>query len=171
MSQSTDQANVLRMYEELGISPEDGVTRLTERYRQRVRELHPDTDSALRNAETIPIGDGIGWLSRSYREALAFERVHGRLPGAGLGPARASVPTVPMAAPHRGILRQRTAHARQPRTHPGNGWRWLIAILTVIAVTLATMPELLDIRPINPFREPTRAPAPVDAAPARTQAL
>jgi hypothetical protein len=161
MSRPVDQANVLRLYEELGVRPEDGVQRLTERYRQRVRQLHPDTDTGQIRQVGADSGDGLGWLTRSYREALAFERRHGRLPGAG---APASSQTAPLPARPRehttGAALPRVHPVRHPvrRTQPGNAWRWLVAIVTIVALTLATMPELLELRVVNPFRDPTATP-------------
>jgi hypothetical protein len=166
MTRPVDQANVLRLYEELGVQPEDGVQRLTERYRQRVRELHPDSDTArIPQVGAADRGDGLGWLTRSYREAIAFDRIHGRLPGAGAasprrsGEAPAPSSTRTAAGAQRPGIRGRVGRKRGRRSQPGNGWRWLVAIITIVAVLLATMPELLEMRVSNPFREPATPPA------------
>lgn len=128
-AQPDDLPNVLRLYEELGVRPDQGVESLTARYRQRVRAIHPDLRAG---ADTD--GNDLGWLTRSYREAVAFERRHGRLPGASARPA-----AVPAAAqrgaswPRAAVLRARNRRSRGA----GGRWRWILAggaLATVLLV-------------------------------------
>lgn len=143
MNQGPDPTNILRLYEELGVSPDQGVAQLTRRYRQRLHELHPDRQFATGEQPAVDADDdGIGWLTRSYREALAFERAHGRLPGAEQAAAatttqaRSPRPSPPLARPRR---------ARRARRPPGGGdagRRWLLGGLAVALLVLTVLPEL-----------------------------
>lgn len=133
--------NILRLYEELGVHPEEGLARLTERYRQRVRALHPDRGGAA--------GGELGWITRSYRDAVAFERRHGRLPGAagGAAPAAARI-----HEPSAGSSPRRT----RPRRAGGGRWRWLLAGIALGALLFATASEvrhrlLLEGQPMQPL--------------------
>jgi hypothetical protein len=166
MSQASEQANIVRLYEELGVRPEDGVERLTERYRQRLRQLHPDARESgpQRSVDEPGAEDGLGWLTRSYREAVGFARSHGRLPGAGApGAARpatdepAPATTVAAAAEAAPVgrfeaspatVRRGGRSAAPPRRL---GWRWLVGASAIVAVTLVTMPELLEPPALTPF--------------------
>lgn len=70
----------IALYEELGLAP--GACSLSEfklAYRRRMQQLHPDRnpDSA---GESAP--ESLQHLMAIYREAIAFERRFGRLPGA-----------------------------------------------------------------------------------------
>lgn len=70
----------IALYEELGLVP--GACSLSEfklAYRRRMQQLHPDRnpDSA---GESAP--ESLQYLMAIYREAIAFERRFGRLPGA-----------------------------------------------------------------------------------------
>jgi hypothetical protein len=136
MTQSSDQTNILRLYEELGVRPEQGVVRLTERYRQRLRELHPDSHHAGAGSDDSE-EDGLGWITRSYREALAFEREHGRLPGAGRrsagggAPAPDVRPAGPRPLPHRAV---------RPTPAPLQLWRWLV-LIAALALLFALMAD------------------------------
>src|SRR5690606_4526552 len=141
-----DLPNVLRLYEELGVHPEEGLARLTECYRQRLRALHPDRGGAADGAE-------LGWLTRSYRDAVAFERRHGRLPGAsggdGAGGNGGQARPAPMATTA-GLMRRRAARGSGAR------WRWLLAGMALGALLFAAAGEVrqrywLDARPMQPL--------------------
>lgn len=147
MNQGADPTNILRLYAELGVSPDQGVGQLTRRYRQRLHELHPDVHFATGEQPAVdPDDDGIGWLTRSYREALAFEREHGRLPG-----AERAEPTAKVAAAERlgtGMgrlpprLRRRSRHARRTAPSGNAGRRWLLGGLAASLLVVALAPEL-----------------------------
>ena len=160
MTQSSDQTNILRLYEELGVRPEQGVARLTERYRQRLRELHPDSHHAAGGSEDSD-EDGLGWITRSYREALAFEREHGRLPGAGRrsagegAPASEYRPFVPRQTPHR---------TARPTPAPLQLWRWLV-LIAALALLFALMADELARWSDPPAVRQKRFGASPDAAP------
>jgi hypothetical protein len=115
MHRTDDRSNVLRLYEELGVRPEDGLDRLSERYRARLRELHPDGRAQAAAAD-------LGWLTRSYRDAVAFHRQHGRLPGADVAHANAADRRLPTVAARR--------HPHGPRRR----WRWLLPMLLGLAL-------------------------------------
>jgi hypothetical protein len=167
MAGASDQSNIIRLYEELGVRPGDGLERLTERYRQRLRELHPD--SRIDSGEITAVGHGssddLGWLTRSYREASAFARLHGRLPGADAGfdaappaPRDGRPPPADHAMP--GL---RTARRGARRTRRGaplhSGWRWVIATTTIVGAVLFAAPELLEPPDVTPFsRDPGMTP-------------
>ncbi len=137
MPKLSDQSNIVRLYEELGVRPDQGVARLTERYRQRLRELHPDG----RDDITQVADEGIGWITRSYRDAVAFERQHGRLPGAG----QAGGIGTPAATTQR-RPRHRTTGIGVPDVAPIRQlWRWLV-FAAALALLIAFMaPELAPI--------------------------
>jgi len=70
----------LALYQELGITP--GSCNLSEfklAYRRRMQQLHPDRHPDSGD-ESAP--DSLQHLMSVYREAIAFERRFGRLPGA-----------------------------------------------------------------------------------------
>lgn len=70
----------LALYKELGITP--GTCNLPEfklAYRRRMQQLHPDRNPET-GEDTAP--DSLQHLMAVYREAIAFERRFGRLPGA-----------------------------------------------------------------------------------------
>jgi hypothetical protein len=70
----------LALYQELGITP--GSCNLSEfklAYRRRMQQLHPDRNPDAGD-ESAP--DSLQHLMSVYREAIAFERRFGRLPGA-----------------------------------------------------------------------------------------
>jgi hypothetical protein len=141
-----DLPNVLRLYEELGVHPEEGLARLTERYRQRLRALHPDRGGDEGGA-------GLGWLTRSYRDAVAFEREHGRLPGASTGEGVAGGTGGHDARPAAGGTLRRV---RLRRGGGGSRWRWLLAGMALGALLFAGAGELrhrllLDARPMEPL--------------------
>jgi len=113
-SANPDLPNFLRLYEELEVRPDEGLARLTERYRLRLRALDPD----LRDAR----GLDLGWLTRSYRDAVAFQRRHGRLPGAS-APAQAAGshsdwPRWPL------LGTRRTRRTRRDGEDGAGAWRW-----------------------------------------------
>ena len=125
-----DLPNFLRLYEELGVRPDEGMARLTERYRLRLRALDPD----LRDAA----GLDLGWLTRSYRDAVAFQRRHGRLPGAA-GP-QAGGPAEWPRWPLRSARHPRRASVGQEEDSAGLWrWRWMLAgaALTLLVLALA----------------------------------
>jgi hypothetical protein len=71
----------LALYQELGITP--GSCNLSEfklAYRRRMQQLHPDRNPDA-GEDSAP--DSLQHLMSVYREAIAFERRFGRLPGAG----------------------------------------------------------------------------------------
>jgi hypothetical protein len=172
MPGASDQSNIIRLYEELGVRPADGLERLTERYRQRLRELHPDSRVDSDEGQAVDEqagGDGLGWLTRSYREASAFARLHGRLPGADAGidasPAapRESAPRdsgSASAMPGRARGRKGTRRGRRGGVPLHSGWRWLIATTTIIAAVLFAVPELLEPPDVTPFSRDLGAPVP-----------
>ena len=70
----------LALYQELGITP--GSCNLSEfklAYRRRMQQLHPDRNPELGD-DAAP--NSLQHLMTVYREAIAFERRFGRLPGA-----------------------------------------------------------------------------------------
>lgn len=144
--------NVLRLYEELGVHPEEGLARLTERYRQRVRALHPDRGGEAGGAE-------LGWITRSYRDAVAFERRHGRLPGASGADAAAAGPAGAVTGgASRAPAGATGARRRGARRGSGNAarWRWLLAGVALGALMFAAAGELrhrlrLDAQPMQPL--------------------
>lgn len=127
--------NVLRLYEELGVHPEDGVARLTERYRLRLRALHPD----LRPEGSGQAAGDLGWLTRSYRDAVAFERRHGRLPGAALPGSDTAAPaatgSMQWQPPVRGAR-------RSTRVRGTGRWRWLLAGAAMATLLLMAASEI-----------------------------
>ena len=143
--------NVLRLYEELGVHPEEGLARLTERYRQRLRALHPDRGGEAGGAE-------LGWITRSYRDAVAFERRHGRLPGASGSDAGAAGQAAAAAAPRMATAPAARALRRRGGRSGGSGarWRWLLAGVALGALLFAAAGELrhrlrLDAQPMQPL--------------------
>jgi hypothetical protein len=177
MSQGPDPTNILRLYEELGVRPDQGVEQLTRRYRQRLHELHPDSQYGTADSSgqqpSVDDSDGLGWLTRSYREALAFERAHGRLPGAGqAGHAGQPAPPIdsgPAPVTH-GPLPPRRGRRRQPppaRMPPASGRRWLLGLAVLLLLILALSPELeLDAPEPPPPASRDRTGLPAAAAPA-----
>jgi len=74
------EMDFLALYQELGITP--GTCNLTEfklAYRRRMQQLHPDRNPEI-GEDSAP--DSLQHLMAVYREAIAFERRFGRLPGA-----------------------------------------------------------------------------------------
>jgi hypothetical protein len=70
----------IALYEELGLTP--GTCSLSEfklAYRRRMQQLHPDRNPDP-GGESAP--ESLQHLMAIYREAIAFERRFGRLPGA-----------------------------------------------------------------------------------------
>ena len=70
----------IALYEELGLTP--GACSLSEfklAYRRRMQQLHPDRNPDP-GGESAP--ESLQHLMAIYREAIAFERRFGRLPGA-----------------------------------------------------------------------------------------
>ena len=70
----------IALYEELGLTP--GACSLSEfklAYRRRMQQLHPDRNPDS-GGESAP--ESLQHLMAIYREAIAFERRFGRLPGA-----------------------------------------------------------------------------------------
>ena len=131
MSEESDAAgadlpNFLRLYEELGVLPDQGVARLTKRYRQRLRALRPDLQG--------PQGLDLGWLTRSYREAIAFERRHGRLPGANVPAGGAPAARTRWHMP---TVRRARATVRRESEPGAWRWRWMLAGATLLLLLLA----------------------------------
>jgi len=78
----------IALYEELGLTP--GACSLPEfklAYRRRMQQLHPDRNPDA-GGESAP--ESLQHLMAVYREAIAFERRFGRLPGAEPNNARRS---------------------------------------------------------------------------------
>lgn len=122
------EMDFLALYQELGITP--GTCRLPEfklAYRRRMQQLHPD-----RNPETgdDSAPDSLQHLMAVYREAIAFERRFGRLPGAEpAGSRRAGV------AAHAGSPGSRQAAATM--SLGDNHWPWRRLIFaTLVLLTL-----------------------------------
>lgn len=68
------------LYEKLEATPDDGLDELRARYRQKVRELHPDRHPEY--ARDARQSDELVALNTAFEEILDFHRRTGRLPGA-----------------------------------------------------------------------------------------
>jgi hypothetical protein len=68
------------LYEKLEATPDDGLDELRARYRQKVRELHPDRHPEL--AHDPRHSDELVALNTAFDELIEFHRRTGRLPGA-----------------------------------------------------------------------------------------
>lgn len=101
----------IALYEELGLAP--GACSLSEfklAYRRRMQQLHPDRNPDAAG-ESAP--ESLQHLMAIYREAIAFERRFGRLPGAEPGNARrvaAAAPTAIAAPRHASVAMQTGQH-------------------------------------------------------------
>lgn len=95
MSRPTD---FVPFYQQLGLRPDCSLAELKNAYRRRVAELHPDRNPQRRgDAEAAA---RLQELTAAYQAALAFERRHGRLPGARAHPDPAPPPSrAPAASP------------------------------------------------------------------------
>lgn len=84
MSRPTD---FVPFYQQLGLSPQCSLVELKNAYRRRVAELHPDRNPQRRDDPAAAAQ--LQELTAAYQATLAFERRHGRLPGARphVGPA------------------------------------------------------------------------------------
>jgi hypothetical protein len=85
----------LALYKELGITPDS--CKLPEfklAYRRRMKQLHPDRNPYVSD-DSAP--DSLQHLMAVYREAIAFERRFGRLPGAGPANSRRGGAATPQA--------------------------------------------------------------------------
>lgn len=97
------------LYDFLGVRPDCDIVAFKNAYRRRVAELHPDRHPDRWQAPRT--GFGLQDLTAAYNAALAFQRQHGRLPGA----AQARVVRPPAAAvpPRREEIEE--ARAKSPR--------------------------------------------------------
>ena len=68
------------LYEKLGATPDDGLDELRSRYRQKVRDLHPDRHPEF--AHDPRQSDELVALNTAFDEIVEFHRRTGRLPGA-----------------------------------------------------------------------------------------
>lgn len=76
ISKMANDTDFVVLYDELGLGPDCTLEALKRAYRRRVGHLHPD--------HAGPLGDipRLQRLNRLYESAIAFHRLHGRLPGA-----------------------------------------------------------------------------------------
>ena len=105
MNRPTD---FVAFYQQLGLRPDCSLAELKNAYRRRVAGLHPDRNPQHR--DDAEAAARLQELTAAYQAALAFERRHGRLPGARVhpGPAphgRAPAPDLPEATRRTGLRR------------------------------------------------------------------
>jgi DnaJ domain len=74
------ETDFLDLYKILGLNPGCGLAEFKQAYRRRVAILHPDRRSA--DQVSMIVAERLQQLTALYGSAMAFERRHGRLPGA-----------------------------------------------------------------------------------------
>jgi len=138
------QTDFLKLYQELGLTPGCSIDALTQAYRRRVKELHPD-----RRADAVDAAadERLHALLTLYDAAQQFQRRHGRLPGA---PQLAA--TAMRAAP------DKIANGAQARS---SGALWLVP---AIALAAALAWFLLEPEPAPPSEARAAAPLDTDSA-------
>lgn len=105
MNRPTD---FIAFYQHLGLRPDCSLAELKNAYRRRVAELHPDRNPQHR--DDAEAAARLQELTAAYQAALAFERRHGRLPGARMHadpapPGRTPAPGLPQATRRTGLRR------------------------------------------------------------------
>jgi hypothetical protein len=122
------EMDFLALYRELGITPATcNLSEFKLAYRRRMKQLHPD-----RNPESDDdfAPDSLQHLMAVYREAIAFERRFGRLPGAEPAGSRRSGRAAQIGSPG-----SRHAAATMPLGDGRWPWRRLIfATLVLLAM-------------------------------------
>lgn len=118
------EMDFLALYQELGITP--GNCNLSEfklAYRRRMQQLHPDRNPEA-GEDSAP--DSLQHLMAVYREAIAFERRFGRLPGAEpAGMRRTGIPHAESPGPRHAAATMSLSDGRWP-------WRRLIFAALVL---------------------------------------
>jgi hypothetical protein len=118
------EMDFLALYQELGITP--GTCTLSEfklAYRRRMHQLHPD------RRETVDgEADSLQHLMAVYREAIAFERRFGRLPGAGPVNSRRAGAAVQSEPP--------IAHAAAAMQLGDGRWPWRRLIFAMLVLVV-----------------------------------
>lgn len=95
--------NFLDLYKSLGLTPDCELAELKQAYRRRVGVLHPDRRA--NSHSDIIAAEQLQQLTTLYSAAIAFQRQHGRLPGAqharSAQPDISSIPRTEITMPAR----------------------------------------------------------------------
>jgi hypothetical protein len=95
-----NEIDFLELYRQLRVSPDCGLEEFKQAYRRRVSTLHPDRRPAGHGGQANSRGaQRLQQLNVQYEAAMAFRRLHGRLPGASPAPAVPSQKTHPSPRP------------------------------------------------------------------------
>lgn len=119
-----DDTDFLKLYRELGIEPGCTLQAFKQAYRRRVAGLHPDRMGGGRHDS-----EGLKELNRQYAASLAFQRLHGRLPGATPTPATRS--STPPPRLERMLETRRSRPPVLPHRPPN---RWLLLVISLVAI-------------------------------------
>lgn len=146
------------LYQELELGPDCTLEQFKRAYRRRVARLHPDLAGQPGDIARLQR------LNRLYEAALAFQRQHGRLPGAPVPPvhgAGARTPAAGRSAAVGGPAAGPAGQARAPRgtsvpgvAGPASRLRYAIPIAVVVAAA-----ALLWLRLEDDPRRPTETAA------------
>lgn len=145
------QTDFIALYEFLGVRPDCDVAELKVAYRRRVAELHPDRQPVHGSRRTIGAW-GLPELTTAYNAAMAFQRRHGRLPGAPMAPV-----SRPEAAPR---PFQRPMPSPGVEQAPKRRWfRVLLLGAAALAVAWVLSPEGPTAEDAAPATTPETNPA------------
>lgn len=126
MARETD---FLDLYKELGLRPDCGLGELKQAYRRRVAVLHPDHPANVGNPPGAPLAAArLQRLTSLYGAAMAFERQHGRLPGAAV----VRPPSARLGPLGDGSRAYREMPAASPQR--ARRWRWWLLVVLIAGV-------------------------------------
>jgi hypothetical protein len=116
-----NEIDFLDLYRQLRVSPDCGLQEFKQAYRRQVSTLHPD--GKPQNYARTRV-QRLQQLNAQYEAAMAFQRLHGRLPGAA-PPARAVMPNRDNPSS------PRPSPAPPSNARPRPNMKWLIPIALV----------------------------------------
>jgi hypothetical protein len=138
-----DETDFVDLYARLRLQPGCTLAEFKQAYRRHVAQWHPDrTRDGHADA---PATRRLQRLTRQYSAAMAFQRRHGRLPGAPLPERGAPVVPEPLATVAAGVPEAtlRFAAAWLPTRTPGTRW-WLLIGLVGVAVAIGSLMPATD---------------------------